>query len=187
MILTPYSDWILWLSRASLIDSTEALPTGVAVVVPLSGQTSLAVLINSPEAGTWNLELRNPTPLGVVSAGGYTKDLKPTVIINSIVFRESDQAVDILYSAGDPDSDPVVSLFYSSEFGVPDGLLLASGLELGNEQLYSWDVSSLPDGDYFFMPLSRMKSTSLLIHTLRTRLLLALAEIFLMELSCPCP
>jgi Ca2+-binding RTX toxin-like protein len=166
-LVEPDSDWILLTSRwvnnsinipsfiierpdGSLIDSAEPLPPGIAVVETLSGQTSLAVFISSPEAGSWSLQLTNPTLLGDVSYGGYTKDLKPTINISGIAYRESDKAIDISYSASDPDSRPVVSLFYSSQQGVADGLLIASGLEVGDEQLYSWDTSRLPDGDYFF-------------------------------------
>lgn len=163
----PLTEWILltssWENQSSvtpdfsinrpdgsLIKSNQLPPSNFALVESLSSQNSLAVLVKAPESGIWSLALTDAISLGEIQYSAFTKNQSPTISIDNILFRENERVVDILYSSADFDSNPSVSLFYSSEEGSNDGLLIAADLKIGANNVYSWDISGLADGNYFF-------------------------------------
>ncbi len=85
-------------------------------------------------------------------AASFVNNQTPTIQILEPdgVGDDAHEAFTIRWSDSDPDNDADVSLYYDTDHTGRDGVLIAGAMrENDGADQYTWDVSALPDGDYW--------------------------------------
>ncbi len=92
----------------------------------------------------------NPAVYSYYAAGKLTINSSPTIAITApAVDTLAGDSYTISWTASDPDDQASISLYYDDNNSGNDGTLIAEGLLEGTHNSYTWDTSSLANGDYY--------------------------------------
>lgn len=132
---------------------TEADLSGrgdIAIVTDLTSPTRRVVVIQSPDAGDWKIDLADDTGLTNLRFNAFTENAIPAVEIVGLSGGNRGAPVEVTFDSFDVDSGASVSLFYDTDAMGFDGIRIVHELtENDGRQTYTWHPDSLPAGDYF--------------------------------------
>ncbi|MCP4690533.1 MAG: tandem-95 repeat protein, partial [Desulfobacterales bacterium] len=87
---------------------------------------------------------------------GKTGDVLPLTITTIKILQPdgvddvAEAAYTIAWTDGDPDDNASISFYYDTDDGGADGVLIAENINEDDEtDRYEWDVSEVPEGDYY--------------------------------------
>ncbi len=132
-----------------IIDESDFAANNIAVVNDLTDTKNRSVIIAQPLAGSWSIEVVNPTGLDSLRYRAFRDSVAPTIELDSLV-DNGNQNFTINYKAVDSDSSAKVSLFYAVDNQNFNGVLIKNGLaENDGAGSYSWNAKELAIGDYY--------------------------------------
>jgi Putative Ig domain/Domain of unknown function (DUF4114)/Lipase (class 3) len=132
-----------------IINESDFAANNIAIVNDLTDTQNRSVIISKPVAGTWLIEVVNPTGLDSLHYRAFRDSVAPTIELDPIV-NTGNGNFTINYKAIDPDSTAKVSLFYSTDPSNFNGALIKNDLaESDGVSSYSWNAKELAEGDYY--------------------------------------
>lgn len=122
----------------------------MAIVDDLSDLTSRTVVVEAPDAGEWTVSVPEGPTLGPVDYTALIGSASPTLELTAPTDDTAEANVIIAYDAFDPDSDAQIALYFDTDRGGYDGVLITEGLaEADGPGSFVWDTSAIAAGDYY--------------------------------------
>lgn len=138
-----------------LITESEFAANNIALLNDFNDENTRAVVIANPSPGNWEIQVVNPTGLGVLTYSGFETTIAPTVQITAPTTDISGNTVDISYRALDADSNATVKLFYDTDNTSFDGILIDGNIaETDGTGTYRWNTESVATGNYYVYALA---------------------------------
>ncbi len=122
----------------------------IALIDDLASDTTVAVIVNNPEAGVWDIRLSNEAQLGNIEYTAFRDSEAPNVSITSPSTDVSGSSVEIGYEAFDSDSEASLSFFYDTDNTGFDGFLIEGDVpEVDSAGSFTWELQGVPTGEYY--------------------------------------
>ncbi len=103
-----------------------------------------------PAGGTWTLVVSETDGIGGYTVTSHESTIAPAITVQTPQIDRSVASVDITWLDEDSDSNATISLFYDTDRGGVDGMLIASGIsEDDTTDSFTWDTADVPTGEYY--------------------------------------
>ncbi|NHM26454.1 PKD domain-containing protein [Desulfofundulus sp. TPOSR] len=157
----PYNEVVVcvtWEEGDSAI--TLVTPDGTRVaaqesITELYGVKSLKLekeayfVLTRPAMGTYRVEY-DENKLTGLQVEALNVNIEPTLTFSEVSYDPAQKAVQISWTAEDPDDNAEITLCYDRDKSGADGIPFASGFFTGDHQgTYRWDLSNIPTGRYY--------------------------------------
>lgn len=139
----------------SWVNEADFASTNIALYSALNTSRRRAVVVTSPVAGNWSIEVVNPGGLGTVSYAGF--GVSPTIgaVVTGVSGGQRREVVSISTSVVDPSNTAKVSLYYDDDGDGLDGVLIASNLTpVSGVVNYAWTPADAPTGPTFIYAIA---------------------------------
>ena len=107
--------------------------------------------VASPKAGTWSIDVSNPSGIGAYGIELYVRPPSPAIEITSpATDTTSTGRVNIAWTDAASTDTAKIALYYDDDDSGLDGTLIASRLDaLSSINSYSWNTTTVPSGQYY--------------------------------------
>jgi uncharacterized repeat protein (TIGR01451 family) len=132
-----------------VFNESDFAANNISIVNDLTDTKNRSVIIGTPAAGLWSMEVVNATGLTGLQYRAFRDSVAPTIQLDPLV-DNGGQNLTINYKAIDPDSAAKISLFYSNNNARFDGTLIKNDIaENDGNGSYVWNTEGLATGDYY--------------------------------------
>jgi uncharacterized repeat protein (TIGR01451 family) len=132
-----------------VFNESDFAANNISIVNDLTDTKNRSVIIGTPAAGLWSMEVVNATGLTGLQYRAFRDSVAPTIQLDPLV-DNGGQNLTINYKAIDPDSAAKISLFYSNNNARFDGTLIKNDIaENDGNGSYVWNTEGFATGDYY--------------------------------------